>query len=139
MDINNQEFDWVQVAPHYRYTWIRDHRIIISQLTDVDRESVDSFIDHSIQVREEWHHEEPLRVLVDQREAGMTTPYFRQSLQRLSESRPDLQTYMGFLLDNTVESRMLEMAVRLMPKRPHIQTYVSESFEDAIHWLLQES
>ncbi|MAU10104.1 MAG: hypothetical protein CL607_09805 [Anaerolineaceae bacterium] len=139
MDINNQEFDWVQVAPHYRYTWIHDHRIFISQLTDVDRESVDAFIDQSTQVREGWRHEEPLRVLIDQRSAGMMTPYFRQSLQRLLESRPDLQTFLAYLLDGGIDSRMLEVSVRLMPKNPHVQTHVSESFDDAISWLLQES
>ena len=139
MDINNQEFDWVEISPNYRYVWIYDHRILFSQLTDVDRQSVDAFINHSIQMRQEWAYEEPMRVLVDQRTAGMMTPYFRQSIPGLVETRPDLQTYTAFLLDEGMGSRMLEVNVRLMPKKPNIQTHVFENYDDAISWLLQES
>lgn len=138
MDINNQELEWVQLTPHYRYTWIYDHRILVSQLTDVDRGSVDAFIKYSMQVREAWNGEEPMCVLVDQRKAGMMTPYFRQSIPRLLDTRPDLQTYTAFLLDEGVGSRMLEVTVRIMPKKPNIRTHVFDNFEDAVDWLLQE-
>lgn len=139
MDMNSQEFDWVQVAPHYRCAWIHDHQIHVSQLTDVDRESVDAFIHHSTGVRLQWTSDQPMRVLVDQRSAGMMTPYFRQSIQRLLGSRPDLQTYTAFLLDESMASRMLQVSVRLMPKKPNIQTRLFGNYDDAISWLLQGS
>lgn len=132
--------NWTEVTPRFSYAWLHNHKISAMKLNGADRLSVDAWLNYSIETRTMWDNEAPLLILSDHRNSDLiTTPYFRQLIPRLMAVRPDLQTYVAFILDQSMGAQNLAATLRVAPSGEQTVMRIFHEDDEAIEWLLSQT
>lgn len=130
--------EWVFMTPHYSYAWTHDRKILSTRLTGADRDTVDAWLEHGLETRTKWEDDDPMLILLDQRGSGMlNTPYFRQTIPKVLQTRSEIMTYSAFILDRSFTARVIETSLRMIPDTKTLVPRVFYEPEIAVEWLLQ--
>lgn len=117
----------------------RDDGLIIYRFTNILRDTVDQWAQHShAQDLKAAAENRPLARLLDVRKAGYPTPYAIGKALEISRMTPEnLQEVLAILTSDRIGTRMFSSVMRHMPSRLQQSTAVFVEDETlAVDWLL---
>lgn len=126
-----------KLSEHVATKYVYDGKIIIYEVTDVRRESVDVWAKVAHDTLVNWSPDYPYLNLQDF--SGVDnfamTPYVRLRAEELMEPRPELLGRTAIVLKKSLGSRIVSMFIRAKKVKKARQRRLFFTQEDALAWL----
>ena len=126
-----------KLSEHVTTKHVHDGKIIIYEVTDVRRESVDVWAKVAHDTLVNWSPDYPYLNLQDFSgvENFAMTPYVRQRAEELMEPRPELSGRTAIVLKKSLGSRIVSMFIRAKRVKKARQRRLFFTQEEALAWL----
>ncbi len=121
------------ITDHVTLEHLHDDRIQVFTLTDMSRESLDSWVAKIKEITLNWPADRSA-LLVNHfasKNAGMT-PYFRAKMQELQRWQPNRTVYIADVFPRTVTTQMASIFLAAS-RNIHVRIFFTR--EDAVSWL----
>ncbi len=127
----------IDVLPGLSYRWLEQPAIIQLKLLDANRDTVDAWIQLSMDVRRTWDEQQPMLILLDITDGKFfPSPYVQAELNKLMKFRPEIRSFSAVVLAKNFTSHLIETMLRLAQRQSNQQpNRVFTSMEEALAWL----
>ena len=123
-----------QLAPGVTIEWLHDKKIIVVTSHDTARTSVDSWMNRSADILQNWPSDRPYLCAIDASDPNVTrTPYSQGRLKELRTLRPDLKRYMALIPPKTYVMQLMQLSMKLPTSREEMKIFFTR--DEAIKWL----
>lgn len=126
-------------SPLFEHEWLHDNRILVVTLRSSDREAVEQWGRHLIELLERWDVDRPLYILHDISDAKMAlTPYFREWIERVAHSSESYRGYYGMVLPQTLTAQLIRILLNAQVQRqmPRFRYRTFTRRDEGITWLV---
>ncbi len=113
-----------------------DDRIILIQLSDTTRNTIDAWVDFAINVREHWEISQRLLILVDMSGGDFAfSPYANSRSREMMSVRPEIKESIAIVVRRSIMGQLMSMAMQASNRLSGTSLQVCHSREDALRWL----
>src|SRR5260221_5886268 len=126
-----------QLSPSLTLEWKHNRQLILFDLKDMSRTTVDLWVNTLVPIMKEWPREKTFRVLYNATDPRVTlTPYLRRRLDEFSKVSGGLKGRAGLVLGESFVAQLIQGVLHTQ-QHPAIQSKLFFDFDEALTWITE--
>jgi len=118
--------------------WLDDEQIAVFTLTSVKRDSLDLWVEATMEIASTWDRDKPCLIMHDSsKQANGLTPYMRARLKEFDNLQPNtkLSTSIAIILPSSPFTHLVTLLLREYKTGPRIELRLFHRRSDGLKWL----